>query len=177
MVFGFVLMEIALVFDWVSGMSGGATYENSPLYWMVLLANLPFAHAPVNVTSYLLFTGSLLSVVTYLSGMVLSIISWWRRWLSLIAGCLVMIDRGHMAGPVPQPIRSHGYQFRFGTLRGRRRGPPPDRSLRIQPRRSAWRPQPAKRPPKERRRLDRISLCQASSPQAAGLPACSQRTR
>lgn len=93
-VFGFVLMEIALVFDWVSGMSGGATYENSPLYWMVLLADLPFAHAPVNVTSYLLLTGSLLSVVTYLSGMVLSIISWWRRWLSLIAGCLVMITVG-----------------------------------------------------------------------------------
>lgn len=93
-IFGFVLMEIALVFDWVSGTSGGSIYENSPLYVMLLLANLLLAHAPVNVTNYLSFAGSLLSVVAYLSGMVLSIISWWRRWISSVAGCLVMIAVG-----------------------------------------------------------------------------------
>jgi hypothetical protein len=93
-VFGFVLMEMALVFDWVSGTSGGATYENSPFFVLILLANLLLAHAPVSVTNYLSFAASLLSVVAYLSGMVLAIVSWWRRWVSSVAGCLVMTTVG-----------------------------------------------------------------------------------
>lgn len=92
--FGFVLMEMALVFDWVSGSSGGTTYENSPLFVIVLLANLLIAHAPVSVTNYLSFTASLLSVVAYISGMILAIVSWWRRWISSVAGCLVITTVG-----------------------------------------------------------------------------------
>ena len=90
-VFGFVLTEVALVFDWVSGTSGGATYENSPLFVMILLANLILAHAPLSVTNYLAFAASVLSVAAYISGMALAIASWWRRRLSSVAGGLVMV--------------------------------------------------------------------------------------
>jgi hypothetical protein len=91
---GFVLLEIALVFDWVSGTSGGNTYENSPLFVMIVLANLLTTHVPLVVTNYVSFGASILSVVAYLSGIALSIASWWRRWVSSVAGVLVMATVG-----------------------------------------------------------------------------------
>jgi hypothetical protein len=89
---GFVLLEVALIFDWVSSTSGELKYGNSPFYAIVLLLDVLFAHSSLQVDNYFALVVSLVSVVAYLAAVVLSIVSWWRRWASALAGASALVS-------------------------------------------------------------------------------------
>ncbi len=88
--FGFLLLEVALLYDWVSGTTGGTRYENSPLYVIVLLGTLLISRSAVSVDNYFEFTLSLISVGSYLLAIVLSVVSFWRRRVAGLAGALAL---------------------------------------------------------------------------------------